>query len=156
MFSHSGKGLHRAKTGRYGRFKLRLALSSQIAANMRRTSVFAMQAHAFTGKINGFQGNFVLCQVAAPRHLLYNRAAIVARIEVHGGINICRVLAQSIFNHAYRIDKAFPVNRFNGTQTVEAIAHGKLAGSLHLVFHLHKLVDCLTRVGKLLLNPRER
>ncbi|MNF91607.1 hypothetical protein D3C84_742130 [compost metagenome] len=81
---------------------------------------------------------------------------MVARREVHGGIDRRRVLPQHLLDEAQALDELAPVGRRQQAQAADAVADGHLVGRLLLGIHLHHVLDGVPRLGQVLLDPGQR
>ncbi|MNS17367.1 hypothetical protein D3C71_813770 [compost metagenome] len=82
----------------------------------------------FTGQRQHAAGHFRLAEMAVSRQKFNHVAIVIARIEVHQGVNPGRILAQRLFNHAHGLGKVCPVGFTQQAQARDAVAYGKLAG----------------------------
>ena len=100
--------------------------------------------------------HFRLAVQATSREAFHHVSILVARGEVHRGIDACRIVAQHLLDNAHRFDELAPVHRRQGAQAANAVADGHLVGGLLLCLQLHQILDALPGFHQPVFDPVER
>src|SRR5690554_4047112 len=81
----------------------------QVVPDMRLTIVAAASSGAGLCQFEGLVGDLPLAESADSRQFLDHVAIAIARREIHTAVDIGRVLAQRMLDHAHRLDELAPI-----------------------------------------------
>ena len=98
--------------------------------------------------------DLVLRGGTALRYLLDGAAILIARREVHGGVDAGRIRPQGRVDDAHGLDEGPPVRRPEEPKAADAVADRDLVLGLALADGLEDVLDGLAAFGEPLLEPR--
>ena len=110
----------------------------------------------FPGQFDRLARHLVFRPVALLGYFLDGMAVLIAGGKIHRAIDVARVAAQGLLDHAHRLDKDAPVHGPEKPQTADGIAHGDPVRGLLVVLRPYQVFDGQMGLGQSLFDPGER